>query len=204
VFYELATLSGTPLGARELSQRAQAWVSEPLACGQVLGIWLSDIGTIGQVFVLRGFEDLIQLQTERDRALLSTDPFRCRDLASNLSMESYVGFAFLPPVRPKHYGGVFEFRTYHLKPGGLPTTLAGWKSAIEPARDYTDHLVINMYALDGPPRITHIWGFSSVNERMALRSNHYKRGVWPPKGGPEQIITATSTIALAEAGLPIS
>jgi len=44
----------------------------------------------------------------------------------------------------------------------LPGTMAGWRDAIEPARAYTDHLVTNMYALDSPPRITHIWGFASV------------------------------------------
>src|SRR5277367_1921714 len=54
------------------------------------------------------------------------------------------------------HGDVYEFRTYKLKPGGLPPTLAGWEAAIAPAREYTAHLVINMYALDGPPRITHI------------------------------------------------
>jgi hypothetical protein len=100
-------------------------------------------------------------------------------------------------------GGIYEFRTYHLKPGGLPPTLAGWKKAIEPAREYTSHLAINMYALDGPPRITHIWGFESLEERAALRAKFYAAGLWPPQGGPEQILEATSTIALSEDSSPL-
>jgi hypothetical protein len=204
MFYELTTLSGIPLGSEKLIDGAEAWVSEPDAGGHLLGVWRSDIGVIGQVFVLRGFNDLKELQQERYRALLSANPFRCRDHATHLSMESYAGFSFLPPVTPRKYGGVFEFRTYHLKPGGLPVTLSGWEDVIEPAYGYTDHLVVNMYALDGSPRITHIWGFAGVDERIALRAEHYQRGVWPPKGGPEQILSATSTIAIANPGSPIS
>ena len=118
-------------------------------------------------------------------------------------METYAPFPFLPPVRAHNYGRFFEFRTYHLKPGGLPSTLGAWQEAIGPAHAYTAHLVTNMYALDGPPRITHIWGFSGVDERMKLRADHYAQKLWPPKGGPEQIDRATSTIAIAESGLTL-
>jgi hypothetical protein len=118
-------------------------------------------------------------------------------------MDRYRPFPFLPPLTPRVYGQVYEFRTYWLKPGGLPPTLEGWEQAIGPARDYTAHLVINMYALDGPPRITHVWGFASLEERAALRAAAYGAGIWPPKGGPENIREATSTIAIPEAYSPL-
>ncbi len=78
----------------------------------------------------------------------------------------------------------------------MPPTLAGWEKAIKPAAEYTSHLAISMYALDGPPRITHIWGFESLQQRAELRAKFYAAGLWPPQGGPEQIAEATSTIAL--------
>jgi hypothetical protein len=58
--------------------------------------------------------------------------------------------------------------------------------------------MINMYALDGAPRITHIWGFDSLAQRASLRSAAYSAGLWPPKGGPENILEAISIIALPE------
>ena len=73
-----------------------------------------------------------------------------------------------------------------------------------PARAYTAHLVTNLYALDGAPRITHIWAFSSLEERAGLRGEAYASGLWPPKGGPDQILEATSTIALPDPGSPLS
>ena len=54
--------------------------------------------------------------------------------------------------------------------------------------------------LAGPPRITHIWGFQSVDERNLLRREHYAAGLWPPQGGPERIAHATSTIAISAPG----
>jgi hypothetical protein len=104
----------------------------------------------------------------------------------------------------KSSGDPYEFRTYRLKPGGLSSTLAGWEAAIGSAREYTAHLVVNMYALDGAPRITQIWGFGSLEERAALREKAYGASVWPPMGGPEQIIEATSTIALPLGGSPLT
>lgn len=52
-------------------------------------------------------------------------------------------------------------------------------------------------------RITRIWGFTSLEERAAFRARPYAAGVWPPQGGPEQIIKATSTIALPESYSPL-
>jgi len=83
-------------------------------------------------------------------------------------MDSYAPFPFLPPVRPGAYGKVYEFRTYKLKPGGLPPTLAGWEAAM-PAREPMSHLVTNMYALDGAPRITHIWPYAQYGSVSAVR-----------------------------------
>jgi hypothetical protein len=201
--YELATLSFSLLTASEVSERARAWVSAPDAAGVLLGCWRTEIGTLGRLLVLRGFDNAAMLHQERRRALLSDEPFDAGRGVTALEMDSYAPFPFLPSVEAGARGKVYEFRTYRLKPGGLPPTLAGWEQAIGPAREYTAHLVINMYALDGPPRITHIWGFSSLEERASLRSNAYGAGVWPPKGGPENILEATSTIALPEGYSPL-
>jgi hypothetical protein len=107
---------------------------------------------------------------------LSANPFNAGGVITALEMDSYMPFPFLPPARVGTHDAVYEFRTYKLKPGRLPPTLAGWEAAIAPARDYTAHLMINMYALDGPPRITHVWGFDSLPQRASLRTAGYSAG----------------------------
>lgn len=203
MFYELATLSGPLLQLRQIDAAAQDWMAGAVA-GTALGRWRTDIGQLGSVLVLRRFERESDLGEERRRALLDRDPFGVRGLATSVTQESYQGFPFLPAATPRKAGGIYEFRTYRLTVGGLPATLEGWKAAIEPAREYTDHLVINMFALDGRPRILHIWGFESLEQRRELRERHYAAGTWPPKGGPENIAQASSVIALSNPGSPLS
>jgi hypothetical protein len=203
MLYELATLSCPLLALGQACERARAWVDEAEA-GTLLGCWRTDIGTLGQVLVLRGFETPEALAAERLRALMSAAPFHAGDLLRTLAMDSYAPFPFLPPVRTGARGGVYEIRTYRLRPGGLAPTLEAWEAALGPAQAYTAHLVTNLYALDGSPRITHIWAFSSLEERARLRGAAYAAGVWPPKGGPDQILEATSTIALPDPGSPLA
>lgn len=201
MIYEMITLGGSVFARRGL-MGARDWIDKA-AAGKLLGVWYPEIGTIGNVLLLRGFDSQDELLAERHRALLSEDPFGSASAAVSLTMESYALFPFLSDPLPRAYGGTFEIRTYHLKAGGLPGTMAGWQAAIEPAHAYTDHLVAAMYALDGSPRIMHIWGFESMDERNRLRREHYSAGLWPPAGGPERIDHATSMIAFAEHGLPI-
>jgi NIPSNAP len=97
-------------------------------------------------------------------------------------------------VRPGRYGSVYEIRTYEMVPGGLPAALAGWQAAV-PERVKLSPLIIAMYALDGPSRITHIWPYPGLDARMAIRKQAYASDVWPPRGTPENIREGTSTIA---------
>ena len=202
--YELTTLSFPLLSAANVSEGARAYVSDPEAKGELLGCWHTDIGALGRLLILRGFETTEDLAAERRRTLLSANPFNAKPSVTALETNSYAPFPFLPPVEPGSRGKVYEFRTYWLRPGGLPATLEGWEKAVGPAHEYTSHLVINMYAVDGPPRITHNWSFSSLEERASLRESAYGAGLWPPQGGPENILEATSTIAVPEAYSPLA
>lgn len=203
MLYELVTLACPPLEQAAVSAGAQRWVDGPDAAGRLLGAWRTEIGELFQIVLLRAFETGDELDRERERALASERPFGIDRPDARLRMERYAPFPFLPAVEPAVFGGFYEFRTYYLKPGGLAPTIAAWELAMGPAYDYTSHLVVNLYALDGPPRITHIWGFTSLEERGALRSRHYAQGLWPPKGGPQQIAHACSTIALPEPWSPL-
>jgi hypothetical protein len=203
MLYELTTLSFHPLRAAKASAGARAYIGDTDARGEFLGSWMTDIGTIGRLLILRGFEDPDDLRKERERALMSADPFGAGDVVTAVEMDSYAPFPFLPAIRPGAYGKVYEFRTYKLKPGGLRPTIAAWQAAM-PAREKLSPLVINMYALDGAPRITHIWPYSSLNARADIRAKSYADGIWPPKGAPEQFYEANSLIAMPEAGSPLS
>jgi hypothetical protein len=201
MLYELTTLSCPARAERAAAAAACDWIAQ--GPGRLLGVWRSEFGDLFQVKLLRSFDNAIVYEQERYRTSIAKTPFGIADPIIQVQTESYTRFPFLPDVEPRMLGNFYEFRTYFLKPGGLPLTLTSWENAIGPASNYTAHLVVNMYANEGPPRITHIWGFSSLEERAALRARHYAEGLWPPKGAPEQIAHATSMICIPEHYSPL-
>jgi hypothetical protein len=194
VRYEIAVLAFRLPDADEAASGILPWVTSPGAHGKLLGCWQTENGPLGRLIVLRGFTHEIELAHERMRARSNTHPFGAGDHLTDLSMQSFAPFPFVPPVRTGQFGPVYELRDYHLRPGGLPATIAGWRQAL-PARHRIDPLTVVMYALDGPDRIVQIWPFHSLDERVAIRRDLYAKELWPPPGGPEQILEATSVIA---------
>lgn len=191
-YYELSRLT-TPVGyqrgerlARVLSGVSTA-LADPASGGQVLGSWISEFSPQNTILVLRGFDSLDALYSERERVLRLAKPFGGDDLVA-ISLESYAQFPGLPSVQPADLGPVYEFRTYNLKIGGLIPTLDAWGRAI-PARVAVSPLVTVMYALDGLPRFIHIWAYKSFEQRLALRAKAVEMGVWPAKGAPEWLTT---------------
>jgi len=204
MLYEIATLDIRVGTAPDALNGVEAFLKDGSAKGTLLGCWTSEIGTLNQIYVLRGYADEATLRTERSRATSTTSPFNCGDKLEGLTFDTYALFPFLPPIAPAKHGKIYEIRTYILKHGGLPHTLAAWKAAV-PARVVVSPLVAALYTLDGPQRITHIWPYPSIEARMSTRSDCIAKGIWPPKGGLEWLTSnMRSTIVLPSAFSPLS
>lgn len=207
MYYELATMT-LPFGtAAQAAQNVQTYCTDPRANGELLGCWFTDIGVLNQMIVLRGFETLDALRTERERTQHSASPFGCGDIFQSLEQHSYQGFPWMKPVRPSAESGirgpVYEIRTYGIKPGGVQATIDLWEQYVPP-REQLSPCVTAMVALDGPLRFTNIWAYESLNARSQIRADAVAQGIWPPKGGPAHLTTnMVSTIALPTAVSPL-
>ncbi len=174
MLYEIATLTVKLGTAAKAVAGIGDYVGAPEAKGTLLGCWTSEIGELNQ------------------------------EAITQMSFDTYAPFPFLPPVVPGKYGSIYEIRTYRLKHGGVPSTIAAWEAAM-PERGKLSPLSIAMYALDGPPRFTHIWPFASLDARAALRAESVAKGVWPPKGGPNWLTgEMRSIVALPTAISPLA
>lgn len=194
--FELVTLNTVLFGAGKAADGIRAFVNAPEAKGTLLGAWATDIGTLNDVILLRGFESLEDLLAERKRARLSDNPFGCKDLLRSWSADTYIPLEFTLPVTPGKYGRVYEIRSYVPKLDGLAPTIEKWREAVPPRVQYSP-LTIAMYSLDGPTRFTQIWPYESANARAEIRAKTVADGVWPPKGGPDWLTAyMTSTLAV--------
>lgn len=166
--------------------------------GQLFGCWYSELGTLNQVAVLRGFASLEDRQSERNRLLLDGNPLGVEEFMTGMEIEDYTLFPFLDGITPGDFGPFYELRVYNVRPSGLQATLDGWANAV-PSRTTHDYspLTAAFYATNGAtPRIMHIWPYRTLEERLEVRTRTVKEGVWPPKGGPAQLLDMQSTIYL--------
>jgi len=204
MLYEIATLTVKLGTAAKAISGIGEYVKAPQAAGTLLGCWASEIGDLNQLLVLRSFDGHDAWRNERERTLRTTNPFNAGDAIAQLDFDTYAPFPFLPPVAPGKYGSVYEIRTYRLKHGGVPHTIAAWEAAM-PERGKLSPLSIAMYSLDGPPRFTHIWPFASLDARAAVRADSVAKGVWPPRGGPDWLTgDMRSIVALPTAISPLA
>ena len=194
--YEVATLT-VPIGVTPKAMPLiRDYVSAPEAKGKLLACWYSDIGTLNQIIVLRGFADESELAQERERVLVGGNPFGVADSLTSMTIDTYAPFPFLPAITPGSQGPFYEVRVYGVKPSGLAATIEAWRHAVGP-RSRISPLVIAMYALDGvTPRFMNIWAYKSLDERQKARSAAVEAGVWPPKGGPANLTTLQSSFFL--------
>ncbi len=186
--YELATLSIQMGSAPKILPGIEAYVAE--GQGRLLGVWASDVGSLNKLVVLREFEDDAVLLRERQRGLTAANPFGAAEVLTRLEMDSYAPFPDMPPVETGNFGAIYEIRSYVLKTGGLLPTFEGWAEKL-PGRTTISPLIIALYALDGTPRITHIWPYADANARFAKRAESVAAGTWPPRSAvwltPEMI-----------------
>jgi hypothetical protein len=193
-YYEIATLTvGLGTGGRAGEAAASFAAS---GGGRLLGIFVTEIGRLNRMVVLRGFATLEDLIGERQRTLQSVDPFGCGSVVAAMEIDSYAPFPFMPPVEAGRRGPVYEFRTCHFRPGGLPATIAQWRAAL-PARERLSPCLIAMHTIHGAPRFTQVWPYPDLAARGRARAGAVAAGVWPPGGAAARLTLETqSTIAL--------
>ena len=105
---------------------------------------------------------------------------------------------------PASYGPIFEVRTYLLKPTGLPPTIAAWEKQA-PVRMKLSPILAAMYSTTGEvTRFLHIWPYPDLaTTRAQTRKTAIETGVWPPPGGPDQLLTMHNDIYLPAAFSPM-
>lgn len=169
----------------------------------LLACWYSDIGALNRILIIRKSADAAVAAENRFAALNAKSPFGIGAFITDLSLDTYVSFDFMPPLRAGEYGPCYEVRSYGLKPDGLAPTIELWRKAV-PGRARVSPVLAAMVAVTGAAiRFMHIWPYKSFDERARLREKAVADGVWPPPGGPGHLISQQADIYLPAAFSPL-
>ena len=169
----------------------------------LLACWYSDIGALNRILIIRKSADAAKAVQNRLAALSARNPFGVGEFVTDLSLDTYVSFDFMPPLQGGAYGPCYEVRSYVLKPDGLAPTIELWRKAV-PGRAGVSPLLAAMVAVTGAAiRFMHIWPYKSYDERARLREKAVDDGVWPPPGGPGHLLSQQADIYLPAAFSPL-
>jgi NIPSNAP len=192
-----AVRPGTHPQALAVLEKTLAGDADLLAC------WYSDIGALNRILIIRKSADADAAIENRFAALSAKSPFGIGEFITELSLDTYAPFDFMPPLRPGAIGPCYEVRSYVLKPNGLAPTIELWRKAV-PARARVSPLLAAMVAVTGAAiRFMHIWPYKTYDERARLREKAVADGVWPPPGGPGHLISQQADIYLPAAFSPL-
>ena len=169
----------------------------------LLACWYCDIGALNRILIIRKSADAAKVIENRFAALSARNPLGVGEFITDLSLDTYVSFDFMPPLRPGAHGPCYEVRSYVLKPDGLAPTIELWRKSV-PGRVSVSPVLAAMVAVTGAAiRFMHIWPYKSCDERARLREKAVADGVWPPPGGPGHLVSQQADIYLPAAFSPM-
>ncbi len=196
MLYDVTIITTKPAHTPPALPKLGAWLAGGASKGTLLGCWFTEIGQLNQIALVRGYEDPGLLAAERDQMARSDNPFAISEHITGYASDSYRAFPFVPAFAPGSFGPVYEIRSYLMKPDGMAATIELWRAAA-PARMAMSPVTAALYSVGGAmPRFVHVWPYKSLEERQRIRGEAVAKGIWPPKGGPDRLLTQQSDIYL--------
>ena len=169
----------------------------------LLACWYSEIGALNRILIIRKSADAAKAVANRFAALSARNPFGIGEFITDLSLDTYLPFDFVPALQGGAYGPCYEVRSYVLKPDGLTPTIELWRKAV-PGRAGVSPLLAAMVAVTGAAiRFMHVWPYKTYDERARLREKAVADGLWPPPGGPGHLLSQQADIYLPAAFSPL-
>ncbi|KAK4995835.1 hypothetical protein LTR66_004434 [Elasticomyces elasticus] len=87
-------------------------------------------------------------------------------------------FSFWPTASPRKLGGVFELRSYTLKPGELGHWEEAWKRGLHQRREVMEGVGAWFVQMGEINTVHHMWQFADLEERDARRKESWQVTGW--------------------------
>jgi hypothetical protein len=204
MIYEFRTYTLKPRSLAEVEKRYAAAYEYRKKYSPLTAFWHTEIGPLNEIIHVWGYKDLAE--RARIRAEAAKDPNwppKIREFVVDQDVEVLTPFPFVPDITPAKLGPIFEIRRYSLTPGSLPGVMQRWESAL-PARIKLSPLVLaGGVEFGGANRFVHIWAYQSMDQRLAIREQARKAGIWPPPGGGDELLAQSSKIVMPSAFSPL-
>ena len=204
VIYEIRTYRIAPRSLAEVEKRFGEAYEYRKKYSELTAFWHTEIGPLNEIVHVWGYRDLAERARIRGEAMKDSNwPPKIGEFVRAMRSEIVVPFSFVPEVRPGKVGPIFELRYYTLKPGTLPEVAKGWEAKLPERMKLSPVVLAGGVEFGKANGFVHVWAYSSLDQRAQVRAEAVKKGVWPPPGGADQLLTQDNKILLPSAFSPL-
>jgi len=204
MIYEIRTYQIKPGSLAEVEKRFGEGYEYRKKYSPLAAFWHTEIGPLNEIVHVWPYADLAERARVRAEAAKDPNwPPKVQEFITKMESEVLVPFPFIPELTPGKMGPVFELRYYNIKAGTLPALIKRWEGAL-PARIKMSPIVLAGNVDFGQANgFIHIWAYSSMDQRMAIRTKAREMGVWPPPGGGDTLLAQANKILLPASFSPV-
>ena len=194
---EMRTYQLKPRSLPEVLKRWAEALPGRLKLSPLAGFWHTEVGALNQIIHVWPYPSLADRERIRAEAVKSgVWPPKIGEFIETMESKILIPTPFSPPLEPRQLGGIYEFRSYIYKPGSIPQVIERWSGAIG-ERVKLSPLVGCWYTEFGPlNQWVHVWAYKDAGERQRIREEAVKRGIWPPKGGGDLLVSQQNLLAV--------
>ncbi len=204
MIYEIRTYQIAPGSLAEVEKRYGEAYEYRKKHSELTAFLHTEIGPLNEIVHIWGYKDLAERARIRGEAAKDPNwPPKIREFVRAMRSEIIQPFAFVPEPRPGKMGPIFELRYYTLKPGTLPDTAKGWEEKLPERIKLSPVVLAGGVEFGKANGFVHIWAYGSLDQRAQVRAEARKKGVWPPPGGADRLLTQENKILLPAAFSPL-
>ena len=204
MIYEIRTYRIAPGSLGEVEKRFGEAYEYRKKYSELTAFWHTEIGPLNEIVHVWGYRDLAERERIRGEAAKEANwPPKIGEFIREMRSETVTPFSFVPQVRPGKVGPIFELRYYTLKPGALPEVAKGWEAKVPERMKLSPIVLAGGVDFGKANGFVHVWAYSSLDQRAAVREEARKKGVWPPPGAADRLLTQDNKILMPSAFSPL-
>ncbi|KAJ1950662.1 hypothetical protein FBU59_000573 [Linderina macrospora] len=150
---------------------------------KLVGSWATDIGdldTAVHVWEYQGYPALTKTYDElRSDGKYVELQRRLAGLLQRRQSQVMLEFQFWPTHPPVTKGGVYELRSYTLKPGTLLEWEQNWRVGVECRRHHEEPMGAWFSQLGALNQVHHLWQYPDLQVRKQVREEAWSENGWP-------------------------
>ncbi|GAA98598.1 uncharacterized protein L969DRAFT_95172 [Mixia osmundae IAM 14324] len=156
--------------------------NSPAYAVKLTGSWETIVGELDTFYHIFEFEGYAGYDSAQPKIAQSKEyaEFRQKVMPLIEARTSQIcqEFAFWASAPPNQYGGIYELRSYTLKPGSLLEWETEWRRGLEARRKFVEPIGAWFAQIGSLHNVVHMWQYDSLESRAATRAKAWEVETW--------------------------